>query len=172
LYADIRHALKDFYWFIRHNTINRYHIIDIRSKVNGYSYGWRDTDNRMFYACFALFKEFMEKEKPFDRIAYEPEDEAQANDPSMKDYWVEAAEQKIGMTELYEWCTKGRASEAQALEDMSDTLPEGVVFTESEIIFRTNTPVWRAYLTAVEAFEGKDDEMFDKLMRIRHSLWT
>lgn len=52
-YTNIREAI----WWVKHRTTNVYHKLDLGLKPS-----WYDTDIRMLYACFALLKEFVEKE--------------------------------------------------------------------------------------------------------------
>ena len=62
---------KNWWDFIRCHTFTRYHIVDCRSKANGYTFGWVDTDRRILHACFNLLKEYVEKEKPFEVIDWD-----------------------------------------------------------------------------------------------------
>lgn len=54
--------IKETYWKVRHLTTDRYHILNISSKENKWSYGYSDIRERMLYASFALLVEFVEIE--------------------------------------------------------------------------------------------------------------
>src|SRR5580692_4221700 len=61
------------YW-LRTHTINRYHMIDIRTPE--YDWGWIDRDYAILAANFNILKEFVEKEcKPpyFELVLTMPE---------------------------------------------------------------------------------------------------
>lgn len=51
------------YW-LRTHTVDRYHIVDIRSPRNGYAWGWIDRSEVMLFAAFAVLADFMENEYP------------------------------------------------------------------------------------------------------------
>jgi hypothetical protein len=59
----------DLIWWVRHRTVNRYHIIE-----TGLKPGWWDTDTRLLHAAFTLLENFVESEKPFKRTEYNVED--------------------------------------------------------------------------------------------------
>jgi hypothetical protein len=54
--------LKNLYWSIRYKTTNRYHILNIGSKENGWTHGYIDVRERILHASFALLVEFAETE--------------------------------------------------------------------------------------------------------------
>jgi hypothetical protein len=54
--------IQSMYWWVRYHTVNRYHVIDIGSKENGWTYGYSDTRELMLYAMFSLLVDFVEGE--------------------------------------------------------------------------------------------------------------
>jgi hypothetical protein len=65
--------LNRFYWSIRHRTTNRYHILNIQDKANGYKYGYSDVRCRLIFANFALLKQFVEREMDIVNWESDPE---------------------------------------------------------------------------------------------------
>ena len=63
--------VSDLYWSIRHRTINRYNIVKIPTLKPNY---W-DVDSRLLHSMMALLVYFVEKEKPFERIDWDSDDE-------------------------------------------------------------------------------------------------
>jgi len=59
-----------WYWF-RCHTYTKYHILDMRSPENGYSYGWIDRDQAMLFACFNLLVEYVEKEDGLNSVDWD-----------------------------------------------------------------------------------------------------
>lgn len=136
---------KNWWYFIRCHTYTRYHLIDCRSKENDYSWGYQDVDGLMFYTCFNLLKTFVEKEKPFEYIDYDSCDA----DRLLK--------QEIVL--LYNWwCKGGRAEEHRLFKLSYNNCPAKHLATHMH-----------AYL---QCEDDRDDEMFDRLMKIRRCLWT
>ena len=53
------------YW-LRAHTLDRYHMLDIRDKRNGYAWGWMDRSEGILFANMAILVSFIEDEKAFD----------------------------------------------------------------------------------------------------------
>lgn len=139
---------KNWWYFIRCHTYTRYHIVNCRSPQNDYCWGYRDKDTLMFYACFSLLKDFVEKEEPFDIIDYSTCDE----DKKLKQEIID----------LYDWWCDGRATEQKLLEKR----PDSCVYKNTTAYHEYGVHSWFTCSNA------RDDEMFDRLMKIRHTLWT
>lgn len=92
---------KDAWYWFRCHTYNRYHMVDIRSKENGYNYGYLDCDTIILYACFAQLKYFVENEMP--RVCYYNEYE----NGEIYDRRKEKAE----IEALYHWWTVERPAD-------------------------------------------------------------
>jgi hypothetical protein len=135
--------------FVRSYTTRRMHIVNIANKDYGYTRGWADTDTRMMLACFKLFTDYVENEHPLEFIDWDW-------DPEKK----KVAEE---IRTLYSWWTEGRKAEWDAIEELGKLTPAK---------FEFDNPAWREYCRAMDAAEAKDDEMFERLMKIRHYLWT
>lgn len=144
-----RQAKQIPYW-IRTHTIHRYHIIDCRNPKNGYDWGWCDRDHLMWFACFKIFQDFMEREYPHGLTDYE------ANEA-----WSHAHKE---MKEIYYWWTEGRALEHAEHERLLDEEhPNGITFPVN---------IKETTFERVQRLDAKDEEMLDRLMKIRGFLWT
>jgi hypothetical protein len=156
----IRHDIQDFfryriwgryhggglvgaYHWVRCHTWNRYHIIDLRGHGD-YKWGWIDRDHAMWIACFSLLVDYVEKEEPFKYIDWDWNDEHQAVAREIK--------------EIYDWWKSGRKKDH---EDLAAIDTEGY-----------RGPGWQEYCRRSEELDQKDDEMFDRLMKVRKYLWT
>lgn len=62
----------DLWWWIRHRTTNRYHVLRIGSLTPG----WWDVDTRLLHASFTLLESYVENEKPFKHIEWNDTDES------------------------------------------------------------------------------------------------
>jgi hypothetical protein len=134
---------------VRSYTTRRMHIVNIANKDYGYTRGWADTDTRMMLACFKLFTDYVENEHPFEVTSWDWNE----------DHKRVAEEIKT----LYSWWTKGRKEEHDALEELGNMLPQDRML---------DSPMWKEYCRGMDAAEAKDNEMFERLMKIRHYLWT
>ncbi len=80
--------------------VYRYHMLDLRNKAFDYRWGWVDVTDKMIYASFNLLQQFVEKEKPFERID-----------------WSHGAVHRRAAKEikaLYAWWTVGRRADHDA----------------------------------------------------------
>lgn len=62
VYQWFNFTIKNFFYWIRTHTYNKYHIINIKAPEHGYKWGWIDRDNMLFLACFKILCDFVEKE--------------------------------------------------------------------------------------------------------------
>jgi hypothetical protein len=132
---------KFFYWF-RSNTYNRYHMLDMRDKANGYKWGYCDPTGMMLYANFKILNMFVEHDMP--NICYYSE--ATEGCPE----WDKRAEEKE-ILELHKWWNEERPIEIQDVNYFHPK-PEDV----------EDWATWRS----------KDDIMLERLIKIRMSLWS
>ena len=139
-----------WHW-VRCHVWNRYHVIDIgKHSATGYRWGWIDCDNAMMLACFHLLVEFVEKELPFEIIDWEHDEEFS----------------KVGkeIKELYDWWRVGRRLDYEELKVMLDS--------NAPLRERHKGDGWKSWRERSVELKKKDDEMFDRLVKIRHYLWT
>ena len=165
LFRMLDHAA---YWFRTH-TWDRYHMLDIRNRRNGYSWGWMDRSEGILFANMAMLVDFIEKERAFEVINWDSDD----------DHCETARE----LREIYEWWTHGRRIEqdeherlaTEAYKDFSYTfvpMPGGMQKME----LSDETPEQRKARDDVNLEEDrlyeKDTEMMIRLIKVRGAMWT
>lgn len=147
---------------VKYRTIRKYHILDLRRAGNNYTIGWHDADTKMLWACFLLLKDYVEKEKPFELINWNSGEESSR------------AEQEIKC--LYKWWTEERSVEHGKLLVAWNNSGHKVDFEKIEnsdcykMIYTGEDP--KSLFDEERRLELKDDEMLERLMKIRHFLWT
>jgi len=172
---------KPLYW-LRCHTVTRYHLVDVRGE-EGYKWGWIDRSHLMYLACFKILRDFVEKESPevgttkYSDYVTDPEHhEWYPGEKESLD--IQMAEEKE-IKDLYDWWTKGRAIEQESADKMLDGFDhsfkfnpiEGSDLLELDMSY-ADDPRWQAWSKEYRRLEEKDDEMFDRLMKIRQRLWT
>lgn len=146
--------ISGYWYWLKSHTYCRFHMLDIRSPRNEYDWGYLDADSAMFYACFALLKNYVEREKPFEIVDW----------GWNKEHKKAAKEIK----ELYDWWVKGRKDE----QDELDRLGEKLYHNWTNRQKRQKDKKWKEYIEQVNALEGKDQKQLLRLIKIRHFLWT
>lgn len=151
-----RHRIKDIpgdiYYWVRTHTVHRYHIVDMRDKSNEYSWGWIDRDRAIMFACFALLKQFVEKELTAS-YEYGPRILERGWRPHpTKDietmHWNKAHRT---MKELYDWWVFERPEKIKEMDDMS---------------------VNNEWAEADSLFNETDNTQLRRLIEIKDYLWT
>jgi hypothetical protein len=167
IWWTVSRPFKDtYYWLVSH-TIRRYHWLDLRQpKV--YRYGWCDTDHRMEYALTNLFTQFVEKELPHSYFVPSEED---ADKDDGVDYNYAGFKRQLNnykeIMEIYNWLTKERQQE---IAEHDQKLTE---WSDARHIWADNTDVlWAELKILTERNEAKLEEMLQRLLKIRHVLWT
>ena len=163
-----RHLSKALYW-LRTHTYNRYHMLDMRSKVNGYTWGWYDRSTLILFANMALLRDFIEQEKAFDCHVDWDSDEGHKN-------------ARLEMLTIYDWWMKGRPAEHKKGDDLLEAAYPGPMVFEpipgSTMLRLKNdeTPELRKLrdqcIVMEEALEKKDEEMLIRLIKVRGYMWT
>ena len=182
------HVSRFLYW-LRTHTYNRYHILNLKCKRNGYAWGWLDRSEGILFANMAILVDFVEKEKAFDcYVDWRSAEEVRAsgemeNDPSGDANRDGHAAAKKEMLEIYNWWTKGRKEEHDALEAESDSAYQNTSFkfepskTHKDMfeMVTENSPsleVSRNLWDREAALEDKDKEMMIRLIKISGYMWT
>jgi len=176
------------YW-LRCHTFTRYHIIDIRGQGE-YDWGWIDRSHAMYLACFKLLEEFVETEDPTVGLRTEadyrgnPSDEFYVQDDEWNKYHKPAIDYQLAnereVRALYDWWKTGRKQEHDALdkilegrhrnfEDMFKPCEDKPGFHE---YVADESPEWKAWVAEHDRLEAKDEEMLQRLMKVRQTLWT
>ena len=182
-----RHISKALYW-LRTHTYNRYHMLDMRNKVNGYKWGWYDRSELILFANMALLRDFIEKEKAFDchidwsSAAEALEARGKENDDGCGASRDAHAAAKKEMLTIYDWWTKGRAEELKKEDELLEAAYPNPMEFESipgSSMFKLKddeTPELRKLRDQChimeEELEKKDEEMMIRLIKVRGYMWT
>ena len=182
-----RHISKALYW-LRTHTYNRYHMLDMRSKVNGYAWGYSDRSELILFANMALLRDFIEKEKAFDchidwsSAAEALEARGKENDDGCGASRDAHAAAKKEMLTIYDWWTKGRAEEHKKEDELLEAAYPNPMEFESipgSSMFKLKddeTPELRKLRDQChimeEELEKKDEEMMIRLIKVRGYMWT
>lgn len=140
---------KPIYW-LRTHTINRYHIVDIRSKYDDYKWGWVDRDHVMLLACFKILCDFVEKEM-YGHVdwSWGPTCNARAEIMALYKYWTverPAAERAVREAGEKSWEARKNGQSDDALAEARHALSE--------------------------AFDIAEDAALMRLMAVRRYMWT
>lgn len=152
LRLNIRQPIVDAWYWLRTHTVHRYHMLDTREPKNGYAWGWCDRKELLIFAAFAVLRDFVEKERPFERVNWD---------------WNEDHQRAASeICALYGWWICGRAVEHREYDEaLAGFSLDGV-----------GTPESRARLDRLNEIEEKlsrrDEEMLGRLAKIRGYLWT
>jgi|SRR5277367_6719860 len=147
----MRGGVLGAYHWVRCHVWNRYHIVNLSKHSDGYRWGWIDRDWAMCLACFNLLCDFVENEDPKIGTrtldSYRPswwEADAQWHPVEKETIELQiAADAEIRA--LYQWWkTERKAEHAAAGYDYK----------------------------VREALDAKDEEMLQRLMKVRTRLWT
>jgi hypothetical protein len=160
--------MRNIYWWVRHHTINRYHVLDLRQPPHcnffqnddAYAYGWRDTDTRMLFAMFNLLCQFVEKEldtvdvdagRLVQNPELRPQYEAYVEIKALYHYWKTERHQ---MQRQYN----------QALDEWSDLRRKA---PKEEV-----DAIWNELNALENKINDTEDEKLLRLIKIRRYLWS
>jgi len=194
-----RHISKALYW-LRTHTYNRYHMLDMRSPVNGYSWGYSDKSYLILFANMALLRDFIEKEKGFEchvdwrsaaEVAEARKDawklEGKASDYEEEDDWAAAnrdahAVARLEMLTIYDWWTRGRAAEHKKEDELLEAAYpnpfefEPIPGSNMLRLKSDETPELRKLRDQCHdmetLLEEKDEEMLIRLIKVSGYMWT
>jgi hypothetical protein len=179
---------EPLYW-LRTHTYNRYHIIDLRGQGD-YKWGWIDRSHAMYLACFKLLQDFVEQEDPTIGLRGEeayrgkPTDEFYVSDEEWNKYHKPSIDHQLAnereVRVLYDWWKTGRKQEFEALDKILDGYHRSFddMFkpcSDKPGLFEyvpDPDPRWEAWKAEHDRLEAKDEEMLQRLMKVRQTLWT
>lgn len=130
---------------------NRYHVINM-SGVDGYSWGWIDSDQLLLYASFKILCDFVEKEDP--TVGLRTVDDYGQFPAGPDEGLLVQLEHDAEVRTLYAWWTDERPREWKAHESLM-TVDRGSSTFERE-----------------QQLYDRDDEMLIRLIKVRRYLWT
>lgn len=159
------------YWGFMHRTFKRFNKVEMRYLRPGYY----DIGHRILHASFQLLKDFVEKEKPFDHIDWDHDE----------DHKNAASEIKA----LYQWWTVdyparsslvdqvGRSERPKGLDDWSTSPDGGASYGPkearlSEITYPKYHAALRLQWDREADWEREEEENLCRLAKIRRFLWT
>jgi hypothetical protein len=156
------------YW-LRTHTWDRYHMVDIRSRRNGYAWGWMDRSEGMLFAVMAMLVAFVEQERAFQVIDWDSDDGHR-----------EAVRE---LREIYLWWTQDRKIEHDEHERLADEAYEGYQTTfvpmpdgMLKLVTSDETPEQRKarddVREAEDRLDQKDTDMMIRLIKVREAMWT
>jgi hypothetical protein len=170
------------YW-LRTHTYNKYHMVDCRNPRNGYNWGWKDRSELFLFANIAILNDFVEKESGLDcHIDWRAPEEV--DDPDMDNWEKENrkahAHAAKEMKEIYRWWNHDRKLEHDAYDKALDEAYKDRPLKFGELKnglyeMEMNSPpkeVSKALWKMEESLDNKDNEMLDRLLKIRHYMWT
>ena len=182
--GPLRHISHAVYW-LRAHTYDRYHMLDIRDKRNGYAWGWMDRSEGILVANMAILVGFIEEERAFDchvdwRSAAEMGMSSDDGGSANRDAHAAA---KKEMLEIYQWWTHDRKiahdryddllSRAYAHPFVFEKMENGMLRLKEEPPLTEEEKALRAQCWPMEeALEAKDEEMMIRLIKIRGYMWT
>lgn len=161
--------LANIWDWIRCHTYERYHLLDLRDHGEGHGYkrGWVDRNHAMLLACFALLRDYVEKEDP--DVGFHEDSayfslghfEYSENDRREIKRQIEVDRE---IRDLYEWWVHERTKEHHAVAALVAD-----VDTLSDI---TEHPNFDEYVRRNQELDEKDDAQLLRLVKVREGLWT
>lgn len=193
-YKVVRKFRDTKYWF-RYRTTDKYHVVKTGLKPNYY-----DPDTRMLHVNFQILTDFVEIELASMHLAMNgsDDDDSLKGLSRFKKLWRKRRRRNIrdakeGLAHL-DWeisDTQGHqqssAVEKKALylwwtvyrKDRIDTLDHPLIWANREedvsltnALRGANRALYKISHNLDEFYNAEDDEMLERLMRIRTSLWT
>ena len=165
---------EPIYW-IKCHTISKYkyHLIDIREPLKDnfgfpptketYRYGWIDADTKMIFALFKIFNDFVEKE--------------------MKDWYIPSDEDI--QTDVHLITQRNTYLEIKAIhyrynierkrnEKISDDLLSAWSHSRNDTNERSplSNKLWNDLKNQDEINKKREEEMIERLLKIRKNLWA
>lgn len=164
--------IRDLWWGVLHRTTKRFNIV----KLNRLSPDYYDVDLRMLHANFQLLQDFVEKEKPFDQINWESDEQHSHVAKEIKSlycWWTgEYPARKLCVDSLKP------DERPHGLELWSqDSSGAGMAFGSREAkLLQLSYPKYEAAVQLDQELEEQwmleEEENLVRLMRIRRYLWT
>jgi hypothetical protein len=162
---------KDLYWGFLHRTFKRFNKVELTHVKPGYY----DVDHRMLHACFTLLESFVEKEKPFEHIDWDHDEEHQhiaSEIKSLYNWWKESYLCREGIMETFPDNLRPKD-----LEDWKKTPDGGASYGPDER--ESSEKKWPEYHLSLresweqeERWHKEETDNLIRLMRIRPYLWT
>lgn len=151
----MRRVIRDAWYWLQCHTLRsyRFHLLDIRKPGPGidYTHGWLDRDTVILYAAFTCLRQFVEIEKPVDPTLCDD-----GND------WSEHKKRHDEVMALYDWWMRGR------LEDIAAEERAWAIHEKDHRDEGTR----RVWIDARQFVEDREQEMLERLIKVRRYMWT
>lgn len=184
---DFRHSkLGEAWYWLRCHTYNRYHILNMSNKDNGWDWGWEEPDAQILYANMAIMVQFVELECGFGDIGPDYEYVITAPADEVCDlHWQQSHAELIA---IYKWWKYERKEEhrlqKEALEAHYKKYPYKMEFQRVDpdngdsVYKRVPTEHDKEEELELDMLMEWEDELYQKdtdmlmrLMDIRSTLW-
>jgi hypothetical protein len=153
------------YWLKCHLLSKyKYHILDLRQpKEDGklaYRYGWIDCDTQIVLALFNILNKFVANELP---RWYVPSEEEIQTDASLLDQ----RRRYLEIRAIHYWWNVERKRQEKAQNE---------ILHSWHVAHKAESPdihqLWDKLKKIEKANEDKEEEMLNRLIKIRHNLWS
>lgn len=173
------------------------HLVDCRNADYGYLGGFMEPADLILLASFRLLVTYVEENKPFE-YHYRPDGPPPTFEQTLKDLnttdldWaghyhsslLENHAIGVQIKELYQWWTKGRKAEHDAVaalydewedkfkDEMGHLKPSQRIKLMNDPNGPYDSPLFKRWAEANRKLDERDQEMLEQLMKIRQHLWT
>jgi len=190
LWYKVRNPVSNFWYWIRSRWLERHHIVDCRSEVFNYKWGYQEPSELILYACVNLLFDFVENNRPFDKVpgvyeeslwyhySWEDDRSEYTLERTMKDHstddkkWakqlldVNLGQHLVGqeIKELYLWWK----FEYRKLDEEIHKL----LHNSSRTGNKKAQANWKKWLSMNESFEKLTEKNLHKIIDLRENFWT
>jgi hypothetical protein len=167
-------GIMGLYHWIRCHFWNRYHVVNL-SGMEGYDYGWIDSDSKMELCMWNILVDFVENEDPQVGLLT-VEDYGENSEDECVKVQVEVDRE---IRAIYNWYTKTRIEQEKEVERLQSIWYDGATREADGDILKTinnrseeSEKNYRAYVEVSNALEQTTEEMLIRLLKVRKSMWT
>ncbi len=155
--------LNKYGYWINSHFFNRHHIMNLKG-FGDYKYGWIDQCHRMELAVWKCFIDFVELEKPFEKVIFEKKIAREIK--TCHTWWKTGKHiQKANLDKIL-----GTWHDDFPFKDQFVKSKDGTYSTLREDMYKD--PRWKKYKKASDAYEKKEQEMLAKVFALKDYLWT
>jgi hypothetical protein len=147
----------------------------MRNAMHGYDGGYMDPAEQILYANFAILQQFVEREKPFELFGLQIVD---GKVKSTEEISREHDSHYQELYDLYMWWTVGRKNESDAVDLIGSKVNyysepcKGMDPVHGQLYELKWKGPFNEWIEAQKRYEDRDDEMLNRLVKIRKQLWT
>ncbi len=150
----------DIYYYLKTRFIKKYYLIDTKFKRDC----WMDSDTKILYGMMSILVDFVEKEKPLERVDWDTE--------------IEHQNAKNEFMTIYEWWKNYPNREKEIDNALSKWYNESIPERCKNILNLDikNTTLSKQLMDHLNILEeqlaNEEQEMLIRLIKIRKYLWT